>query len=144
MRFCRPLASSHCSPMSQWIWPAMYKGPTNSWHPVVASPRPGCIPPPILPQCHLLSIPRSILPTVVWHSHGIPCICHGGRPCHRRCGAESSFHISGPSSLLEQIRWWHLHGTPPNQVHAFHAHLNSVEPSLQFPVSFQSSFGTRN
>jgi len=33
---------------------------------------------------------------------------------------------------------------PPNQVQAFHAHLNSVEPSIQFPVSFQSSFGTRN
>ena len=51
---------------------------------------------------------------------------HSGRPSHGRCGAENPFHISGPSSLLEEIHWWHLYGTSP-------------QPGLGLPRSIQSN-----
>ena len=79
----------------------------------------------VLSECHILGLLRQVLQADIWYSDGVPCVGHSGRLSN----GVRPLHISNSTQVLETLHRRDLYCSPPDQLPAFHRHLNSIEAS---------------
>ena len=89
--------------------------------------RPGHRPFEILSECHILGLLRRVLQADLWYVDGVPCVGHS-----------DGLSDGGRGTTLP--RFWKRYvddtctALHPDQLPAFHRHLNSIEASIQFTL----------